>query len=168
MSKITVTPLGAGMSLPFVNIKYLNLTFQAKVKKFYSSPNSQNIVLGQDVGRSCLLVSMGGKRIMLDCGMHMGFNDERRFPDFSFVCGDEPGASLTSSLDCVIISHFHLGLSNYLIFDFICTSNSRSELFIIYFSKNGQIPASIIFVEHLLCLYSPEFDYSVLKTITIF
>ena len=76
MSKITVTPLGAGMSLPFVNIKYLNLTFQAKVKKFYSSPNAQNIVLGQDVGRSCLLVSMGGKRIMLDCGMHMGFNDD--------------------------------------------------------------------------------------------
>ena len=26
---------------------------------------------GQDVGRSCLLVSIGGKRIMLDCGMHM-------------------------------------------------------------------------------------------------
>jgi integrator complex subunit 11 len=64
---------------------------------------------GQDVGRSCLLVSIGGKRIMLDCGMHMGFNDERRFPDFSFVCGDEPGANLTSHLDCVIISHFHLG-----------------------------------------------------------
>jgi predicted metal-dependent RNase len=31
---------------------------------------------GQDVGRSCILVSMGGKNIMLDCGMHMGFNDE--------------------------------------------------------------------------------------------
>jgi integrator complex subunit 11 len=75
MSKITVTPLGAG----------------------------------QDVGRSCLLVSIGGKRIMLDCGMHMGFQDDRRFPDFSFICGDEPGATLTSSLDCIIISHFHLG-----------------------------------------------------------
>ena len=24
---------------------------------------------GQDVGRSCLLVCIGGKRIMLDCGM---------------------------------------------------------------------------------------------------
>ena len=31
-----------------------------------------------DVGRSCILVSMGGKNIMLDCGMHMGFNDEVR------------------------------------------------------------------------------------------
>merc|ERR1711997_154142 len=60
---------------------------------------------GQDVGRSCLLVCIGGKRIMLDCGMHMGYNDDRRFPDFTFVSGDEP---LTDYLDAVIISHFHL------------------------------------------------------------
>lgn len=40
---------------------------------------------GQDVGRSCFLLKMGGKHIMLDCGMHMGFNDERRFPDFSYI-----------------------------------------------------------------------------------
>jgi hypothetical protein len=32
---------------------------------------------GQDVGRSCILVSLGGKNIMFDCGMHMGYNDER-------------------------------------------------------------------------------------------
>lgn len=31
---------------------------------------------GQDVGRSCILVSIGGKNVMLDCGMHMGFNDD--------------------------------------------------------------------------------------------
>jgi integrator complex subunit 11 len=31
---------------------------------------------GQDVGRSCILLSIGGKNIMLDCGMHMGYNDE--------------------------------------------------------------------------------------------
>jgi len=60
---------------------------------------------GQDVGRSCLLLSIGGKNIMLDCGMHMGFSDDRRFPDFSFIAQDEP---LTDYLDCVIISHFHL------------------------------------------------------------
>ena len=56
---------------------------------------------GQDVGRSCILVSIGGKNIMFDCGMHMGFQvtaalaalperaarlqDARRFPDFSFI-----------------------------------------------------------------------------------
>lgn len=32
--------------------------------------------LVSDVGRSCILVSIGGKNVMLDCGMHMGFNDE--------------------------------------------------------------------------------------------
>uniref|UniRef100_A0A6I8QAQ1 Integrator complex subunit 11 n=1 Tax=Xenopus tropicalis TaxID=8364 RepID=A0A6I8QAQ1_XENTR len=31
---------------------------------------------GQDVGRSCILVSIGGKNVMLDCGMHMGYNDD--------------------------------------------------------------------------------------------
>lgn len=60
---------------------------------------------GQDVGRSCILVSMGGKNIMLDCGMHMGFNDERRFPDFSYIVSEGP---TTNHIDCVIISHFHL------------------------------------------------------------
>ncbi|XP_069962148.1 integrator complex subunit 11 [Bactrocera oleae] len=60
---------------------------------------------GQDVGRSCLLLSMGGKNIMLDCGMHMGYNDERRFPDFSYIVPEGP---ITSHIDCVIISHFHL------------------------------------------------------------
>ncbi|KAJ1984605.1 Integrator complex subunit 11 [Dimargaris cristalligena] len=60
---------------------------------------------GQDVGRSCLLVTLGGKNIMFDCGMHMGFNDERRFPDFTFISKD---GRYTEMLDCIIISHFHL------------------------------------------------------------
>ncbi|TRY71333.1 hypothetical protein DNTS_016573 [Danionella cerebrum] len=60
---------------------------------------------GQDVGRSCILVSIGGKNIMLDCGMHMGFNDDRRFPDFTYITQN---GRLTEFLDCVIISHFHL------------------------------------------------------------
>lgn len=60
---------------------------------------------GQDVGRSCILVSIGGKNIMLDCGMHMGYNDDRRFPDFSYITQN---SRLTEFLDCVIISHFHL------------------------------------------------------------
>ncbi|KAL5013863.1 hypothetical protein ScPMuIL_008133 [Solemya velum] len=60
---------------------------------------------GQDVGRSCILLTIGGKNIMLDCGMHMGYNDERRFPDFTYITKTE---KLTEHLDCVIISHFHL------------------------------------------------------------
>ena len=38
---------------------------------------------GQDVGRSCILITMGGKNIMLDCGLHMGFHDDVRQ---SFSC----------------------------------------------------------------------------------
>lgn len=34
------------------------------------------IVIITDVGRSCILVSMGEKNIMFDCGMHMGYSDE--------------------------------------------------------------------------------------------
>lgn len=60
---------------------------------------------GQDVGRSCILVTLNGKNVMFDCGMHMGFQDERKFPDFSYVTRE---GSLTEHIDCVIISHFHL------------------------------------------------------------
>lgn len=60
---------------------------------------------GQDVGRSCLLLSMGGKNIMLDCGMHMGYNDMRKYPDFTYIT---PSGPITPYIDCVIVSHFHL------------------------------------------------------------
>ncbi|KAJ3200481.1 hypothetical protein HDU83_003133 [Entophlyctis luteolus] len=61
---------------------------------------------GQDVGRSCLILSIGGRNVMLDCGMHMGYNDLRRFPDFSYL--SRSGAFNSGVLDAVIISHFHL------------------------------------------------------------
>ncbi|KAG2392991.1 hypothetical protein C9374_009568 [Naegleria lovaniensis] len=60
---------------------------------------------GQDVGRSCVIVTLGRKTIMFDCGMHMGYNDERRFPDFKFI---SKNGQFTQTIDCVIISHFHL------------------------------------------------------------
>lgn len=60
---------------------------------------------GQDVGRSCILVSLGGKNIMLDCGMHMGYQDHRRYPDFSYISSSR---NFTATLDCILISHFHL------------------------------------------------------------
>jgi integrator complex subunit 11 len=37
---------------------------------------------GREVGRSCLIITINGYRIMLDCGVHMGYNDERKFPEF--------------------------------------------------------------------------------------
>lgn len=57
---------------------------------------------GQDVGRSCLILSIGSRNIMLDCGMHMGYEDARRFPDFSFVSA---AGNYTDVIDAVIISH---------------------------------------------------------------
>eukprot|EP00041_Stephanoeca_diplocostata_P036743 m.1352848 g.1352848 ORF g.1352848 m.1352848 type:complete len:511 (-) comp24927_c0_seq10:98-1630(-) len=47
----------------------------------------------------------GGKNVMVDCGMHMGYSDHRKFPDFSYISKTGP---LTPLLDAVIISHFHL------------------------------------------------------------
>eukprot|EP00292_Cryptomonas_paramecium_P007142 CAMPEP_0113730174 /NCGR_PEP_ID=MMETSP0038_2-20120614/43010_1 /TAXON_ID=2898 /ORGANISM="Cryptomonas paramecium" /LENGTH=446 /DNA_ID=CAMNT_0000662201 /DNA_START=21 /DNA_END=1358 /DNA_ORIENTATION=+ /assembly_acc=CAM_ASM_000170 len=60
---------------------------------------------GQDVGKSCILITMGGKNIMLDCGMHPGYNDERRFPDFRYISKE---GNFNGIIDLVIISHFHL------------------------------------------------------------
>eukprot|EP00111_Clytia_hemisphaerica_P012929 TCONS_00037971-protein len=60
---------------------------------------------GQDVGRSCIVVTLGGKNIMLDCGMHMGYQDNRKFPDFTYLAKSGP---YTPYIDCLIISHFHL------------------------------------------------------------
>ncbi|PAA48410.1 hypothetical protein BOX15_Mlig027854g4, partial [Macrostomum lignano] len=60
---------------------------------------------GQDVGRSCILVSIAGRRIMFDCGMHAGFQDDRRFPDFTYITKQ---GSPNDYLDAVIVSHFHL------------------------------------------------------------
>lgn len=51
-------------------------------------------------------MTLGGRRVMLDCGMHMGYQDDRRFPDWAMLAPAKE--SLAGILDCVIISHFHL------------------------------------------------------------
>lgn len=60
---------------------------------------------GQEVGRSCVVVHIGGRTVMFDCGMHMGYSDARKFPDFSFL---GRAGSIDGVVDCIIISHFHL------------------------------------------------------------
>ena len=54
-------------------------TWSDRVKLYKMDIKVTPLGAGQDVGRSCLLLSIGGKNIMLDCGMHMGFNDDRFF-----------------------------------------------------------------------------------------
>uniref|UniRef100_A0A8C9UKW3 Uncharacterized protein n=1 Tax=Spermophilus dauricus TaxID=99837 RepID=A0A8C9UKW3_SPEDA len=60
-------------------------------------PLTQVTGAGQDVGRSCILVSIAGKNVMLDCGMHMGFND-----DVSPECRCPEGGSISQLLLVVI------------------------------------------------------------------
>lgn len=40
---------------------------------------------GQDIGRSCIMIKIYEKLIMLDCGLHMGVNDLTRYPDFDKI-----------------------------------------------------------------------------------
>jgi len=61
---------------------------------------------GRDVGRSCILVSIKGQTVMLDCGMHVGYKDHRRFPDFTPLL--KSGQRLEKTISCVLITHFHL------------------------------------------------------------
>lgn len=60
---------------------------------------------GREVGRSCIIVRMSGKTIMFDCGVHMGYDDNRRYPDFSLL---GQVSDYTPIVDCVLITHFHL------------------------------------------------------------
>ena len=49
---------------------------------------------GQDVGRSCIIAEVGGRAIMLDCGIHMV--DQQKFPDFSFLYGGSNNATVST------------------------------------------------------------------------
>lgn len=64
---------------------------------------------GQEVGRSCIFVDFGGQaRVLFDCGIHMGFNDKRKYPDFQFLLDKYQKSTLNELIDAVLISHFHL------------------------------------------------------------
>ncbi|CAK9135578.1 unnamed protein product [Ilex paraguariensis] len=60
---------------------------------------------GQEVGKSCVVVTINGKKIMFDCGMHMGYLDHRRYPNFSLI---SKSGDFDKELTCIIITHFHL------------------------------------------------------------
>jgi len=55
---------------------------------------------GQEVGRSCHLLEFRGMTIMLDCGIHPGYEGLNSLPFFDRV---EP-----ESVDVLLVTHFHL------------------------------------------------------------
>ncbi|KAL3124465.1 hypothetical protein niasHT_007748 [Heterodera trifolii] len=70
---------------------------------------------GQDVGRSVFWWTIGGRNVMLDCGMHMGFSDDRRFPDFSYI--DDPPfkhKKISSHIYPVSSFSYHCGALPYM------------------------------------------------------
>lgn len=58
-----------------------------------------------------MVVTIGGKRVMFDCGMHMGHHDYQRYPDFARILAATPGADFTSAISCVVITHLYVGNS---------------------------------------------------------
>ena len=55
---------------------------------------------GQEVGRSCHLLAFRGTTILLDCGIHPGYDGMSGLPFFDSV---DP-----ESVDVLLVSHFHL------------------------------------------------------------
>lgn len=56
-----------------------------------------------------MVVTIGGKRVMFDCGMHMGHHDSQRYPDFARILAAAPGAAdFTSAISCVVITHLYV------------------------------------------------------------
>lgn len=73
---------------------------------------------GQDVGRSCILVQMADRRILLDVGLHMGHSDNKKFPDFGKLKKKYGSNSMDEIIDIVLVSHFHLDHIGKLLLDF--------------------------------------------------
>ncbi len=69
---IQVVPLGAGQGAPRVP-RWAAL---GCITVQYRYSHGCSLLL--DVGRSCVLVTLGGRTVMFDCGMHMGYNDAVR------------------------------------------------------------------------------------------
>ena len=55
---------------------------------------------GQEVGRSCIFIEFKGKKVLLDMGIHPGYNGLDSLPFIDEIDPEE--------VDLLLISHFHL------------------------------------------------------------
>jgi cleavage and polyadenylation specificity factor subunit 3 len=56
---------------------------------------------GQEVGRSCVLMTFKGKQVLFDAGVHPAYNGLACLPYFDMI--DDP-----SKIDVLLVTHFHL------------------------------------------------------------
>ncbi|GFP81240.1 cleavage and polyadenylation specificity factor subunit 3-ii [Phtheirospermum japonicum] len=113
---LSVASIGQRGNLNVFVIQFILVTFlEVGLEKYYyihtigpSFMAIECLVLGagQEVGKSCVVVTINGKRIIFDCGMHTGHQDEHRYPNFSMISKSDD--DFKNSLSCIIISHFHL------------------------------------------------------------
>eukprot|EP00924_Labyrinthula_sp_SR-Ha-C_P005436 maker-scaffold_1-snap-gene-31.39-mRNA-1 protein AED:0.10 eAED:0.10 QI:0/0/0/1/1/1/2/0/862 len=69
-------------------------------KKFAQELTFTPLGSGKEVGRSCHLIEINDKKILLDCGLHPG---KRGFSSLPFFDTINP-----ASIDLILISHFHV------------------------------------------------------------
>jgi len=55
----------------------------------------------EEVGRSCIVVTVNGKSIMLDCGIRASAEGAGRYPNFDKI-------PTGTDIDAIIISHAHM------------------------------------------------------------
>jgi len=79
---------------------------------------------GQEVGKSCVVVTIGGKRVMFDCGMHMGYHDHRHYPDFARALTAWGAPDFTTAISCVVITH-------------LCVADKQFYPFLFFFLYTG-------------------------------
>ncbi len=52
--------------------------------------------------KNCVIITIGDKNVLFDCSMHMGFQDEQHYLDFSFI---SKIGNYTQAIDCVNVTH---------------------------------------------------------------
>ncbi|OHT00653.1 Integrator complex subunit 11 [Tritrichomonas foetus] len=100
---------------------------------------------GSEVGRSCILVEISGKRILLDCGVNIGTtNPDERLPKL-------PGGAI--NVDLVLISHIHS--------DHLCSlpylTEKRNCTAPIFMSRASLLLAPIMLADFLKVTDHPSF-----------
>jgi predicted metal-dependent RNase len=60
---------------------------------------------GQDVGKSCVVATIGGRRVMFDCGVHLSYKGRCSYPEFDRVLDASGATDFTVAISCVVITH---------------------------------------------------------------